>query len=1013
MLLDQFSGGVRTFTHRLKRLNQLKVTSEDMHEIRSATKSLHHSLNELGEIVDKLRKHASQEEMLGIDKRFSEKEDIAQKMNESVAEVLKNLTLERFTDNGSSKTGGSTKNGGVGGRSTISRHSNASRIEEERVNKLSEAAAIRAELVFEEKERELQFQLDKLQKEKRIASLEAQVQASRKAKALEIHGSIDCDVFQIPEESAPERELRIIKSIGGSAEGESAKATLGVANPGALSVNIPTPRLGGNEVECYHGQGVDNKPQQKLAVAPPSVVNDTRLSYRIPDVKLDTFNGNVVQFPAWEMAFDALIGDRVTCVKHKMNLLGQYLIGEPKQLISGLMLRQSEEAYDMARQRLKSRYGNPSVTGQAFMDKLGSWPKVGNNQPSDLQRLSDFLVQVMEVKKSINGLQILDFAPESTRIVQKLPVYLQHKWRERVLVWKQHNNGAYPPFEELVRLVDRCSEEANVPELRSLAHKDFKPSRTLATSVREKRETPGSDSSCAFCAENHHIDVCEKIMDISREDRLRFLREKGRCFGCGGSDHFSRNCNDRVACRKCHQRHLAFLHVDKEETEPNTESAHSFCTDVNGVSGCDCSMIVPVWVRSSNTPSHEVLSYCILDGQSNTCFISEDLQRELGIVGKQTNLTLSTVYKSNAVVSSTRIDGLEVMSYDKRKRISLPSVFTRESIPASRSQIPTPEGASQWKHLSSIEHQITPYQSGVGVGILIGNNVPSAIRPREIIAGKEEEPYAQRSILGWGLVGMVCGNLTNHEGQAVTHRINASSFGVALHLASNGKWMECSDKNDQMMAQYIFATRTKEVIDPVSVRKIMEVDFVESTSKAKELSVEDQRFIKMLSDNIYQQENGHYVMPLSPNHLLTLKPKLLLPPPGRFQRLDLYVRQRWRRVQHLSNEFWLKWRKQLLHQLQHRQKWVTRKRNLQVGDVVILAEEDTPRNSWKLARVEIVYPGPDELVRKVQLRLADTNMNCKGERTKPASYIDRPIHKLVLLHPAPEDESNNNMKIVN
>ena len=80
---------------------------------------------------------------------------------------------------------------------------------------------------------------------------------------------------------------------------------------------------------------------------------------------------------------------------------------------------------------------------------------------------------------------------------------------------------------------------------------------------------------------------------------------------------------------------------------------------------------------------------------------------------------------------------------------------------------------------------------------------------------------------------------------------------------------------------------------------------------------------------------------------------------------------------------------------------------------MILAEEDIPRNSWKLARVEIVYPGPDELVRKVQLRLADTNMNCKGERTKPASYMDRPIHKLVLLHPAPEDESNNNMKIVN
>ena len=87
--------------------------------------------------------------------------------------------------------------------------------------------------------------------------------------------------------------------------------------------------------------------------------------------------------------------------------------------------------------------------GQAFIDKLASWLKIGNNQPSDLQHFSNFLVQVMEVKKDIKGLEIFDFAPASTKIVEKLPLYLQDKWRERVLSWKRDSN-TYLPFEELV-----------------------------------------------------------------------------------------------------------------------------------------------------------------------------------------------------------------------------------------------------------------------------------------------------------------------------------------------------------------------------------------------------------------------------------------------------------------------------------------------------------------------------------------------------------------------------------
>ena len=43
--------------------------------------------------------------------------------------------------------------------------------------------------------------------------------------------------------------------------------------------------------------------------------------------------------------------------------------------------------------------------------------------------------------------------------------------------------------------------------------------------------------------------------------------------------------------------------------------------------------------------------------------------------------------------------------------------------------------------------------------------------------------------------------------------------------------------------------------------------------------------------------------PLTPNHLITMKSKVILAPPRDFQRTDIYSRKRWKRVQYLANVF--------------------------------------------------------------------------------------------------------------
>ena len=61
-------------------------------------------------------------------------------------------------------------------------------------------------------------------------------------------------------------------------------------------------------------------------------------------------------------------------------------------------------------------------------------------------------------------------------------------------------------------------------------------------------------------------------------------------------------------------------------------------------------------------------------------------------------------------------------------------------------------------------------------------------------------------------------------------------------------------------------------------------------------------------------------IPISSSNILTMKSNLVMPPPQNLEKPDLYCRKRWCRVQHITNEFWSRWRKEFLITLQSRAK---------------------------------------------------------------------------------------------
>lgn len=109
------------------------------------------------------------------------------------------------------------------------------------------------------------------------------------------------------------------------------------------------------------------------------------------------------------------------------------------------------------------------------------------------------------------------------------------------------------------------------------------------------------------------------------------------------------------------------------------------------------SMIVPVWLSTGNNPKAEKLLYALLDTQSDTTFIDQELSHLLHADATPVKLQLTTMSGRDTVVESQKVSGLRVRGHNSTILVDLPYAYTKDYIPANRANIPTCEtmGSSQ------------------------------------------------------------------------------------------------------------------------------------------------------------------------------------------------------------------------------------------------------------------------------------------------------------------------------
>ena len=134
------------------------------------------------------------------------------------------------------------------------------------------------------------------------------------------------------------------------------------------------------------------------------------------------------------------------------------------------------------------------------------------------------------------------------------------------------------------------------------------------------------------------------------------------------------------------------------------------------------------------------------------------------------------------------------------------------------------------------------------------------------------------------------------------------------------------------------------------------------------------------------------IIPPGPINLLTLKSRVVMWLPAVFTAPEIYCHKHWRRVQHISNEFWSRWRKEVLATLQCLKKWNTIKKNWKVGDIVLLKETAAQRYSWPMAKIVVTNADKNWFVRSVKLMLGTS-----GTTDMALQHLEWPVNKLVML----------------
>jgi len=564
-------------------------------------------------------------------------------------------------------------------------------------------------------------------------------------------------------------------------------------------------------------------------------------AFQLPTVRIPDFDGDPLKYFSFIRLFEANVERDSVDSSSRLARLMQYCTGKARQVIAGCAVMSPDEGYSRAKALLKSRFGNEYTIAEAWIDKVCSGPGIKPMDRQSLQNLADDLVNCYDTLKAMACLSEVNNQKTLVKIIERLPAYLQHRWRKQVSGIRRATSQ--PNFEHVVTFARQAAEEVNDPVygINESEYSKRRPHRQVIVNTASAGDFAHSEQArphCPMCSEQHSLFKCQAFKSADVQNRRALVRNKKLCYNCLRPGHRADVCNVNRTCSVpgCNKKHTKFLHSTVSTSAPN-HNGHEVSGNVtsngyaetDGIAGIQCGLIgaggvrtalpiVAVHVRNPDTQA-ETKTYALLDSGSTHSFCAKNLVHQLNLKGDNVSLSLTTLEKSNSHMSTLAVS-IEVSDPRGGEPVTIESAYVKETLPISLQNRATIEDVQQWRHLQDVELPAVNIDS---VGLLIGQDAPEALIPLEIRRAEQglDAPYATRTVLGWSLNGP----LGHHRGKR------------------------------HVMSSFIHSNASLEH----QVEKFWKLDAVPETEEVEDnLSVCDKRTLSIWRDSIQHCEDGHY-----------------------------------------------------------------------------------------------------------------------------------------------------------
>ena len=519
---------------------------------------------------------------------------------------------------------------------------------------------------------------------------------------------------------------------------------------------------------------------------------------QLPPVALPEFDGSYDKWTTFFDTFSSLVNNNKNLSNvEKYYYLQASLKEEAKNVIDSLAI--NDENYIVAWDLLTERYENKKYLIKGHMKQIFELPSVTKDSHASLRTFLDTFLKQFRALKNLNEPvdswnTILIYL-----LASKLDVSSKREWEIKT------KDDVSPTIDFFISfLTDRC---------RLL--------ESLQTKVNKSYvHVAGNKRVCIFCKEEHLIYYCKRFLKMSASARFNEIKKLKACTNCLRIGHSPNECESKP-CQRCSKKHNSLLHFNNQardnknvpqgnnqgqvaetlqnssnsgniqnknssnannsDQNPQTNSEKTFATHTHNDSLTILSTaLVNIYGKDNKT----ITCRALLDSGSQSNFMTQNLQKRLGLQPKEINMPVVGI--------NSAVTNISTLVKTKIKSTVFNNDFVLQFLVINKITDNIPQSTFDCSSLgipSNIKLADPNFYQSQEIEILLGANIFYNLLLKDQINLGKNKPIIQNTLLGW----VISGSFSDQR-QDLSHCYFLQNNDLSNQLESFWSIEECSVK---------------------------------------------------------------------------------------------------------------------------------------------------------------------------------------------------------------------------